>query len=148
MEYNKKIVTFSLVLLLFFFSGSATAEEPPEVEAPPPYIYIDIDSTPQGAQIWIDGVNSGELTPYIEYFDRPGEHTIELILNGYQPHQESFYISKSMTKNVTLKSSRKSTPTTAPDSTHTHFPTPGFSVQSLMIAIFFVYFFIFKDKEL
>ena len=114
---------------------------------PPPYIYIDIDSTPPGAQIWIDGVNSGELTPYKEYFDRTGKHTIELILDGYQPYQESFYISESMTKKVTLKSSRKLTPTAVPGSTQTRFLTPGFPVWSLLIAIFFVYFFIFKDKR-
>ena len=122
-------------------------EEPTPIPTPPPYIYIDIDSTPGGAQIWIDGVNSGELTPYKEYFDRTGEHTIELILDGYQPYQESFYISESMTKKVTLKSSRKLTPTAVPGSTQTRFLTPGFPVWSLLIAIFFVYFFIFKDKR-
>ncbi|MCK5720915.1 MAG: PEGA domain-containing protein, partial [Gammaproteobacteria bacterium] len=75
------------------------------------YIYIDIDSTPQGAQIWIDGVNSGELTPSTQYFDRPGEHTIELILNGYQLYQDSFDSSKSMKLKVNLTPIVKPTPT-------------------------------------
>ena len=42
-------------------------------------------------------------------------------------------ISKSMTKNET--------------STQTRFPISGFLVRFPLIAIFFVYFFIFKDKR-
>ena len=108
--------------LLFIFPGSAFVDinawptvshptphiyvdinsTPLIVSHPAPHIYVDINSTPPGAQIWIDGANSGELTPYRKYFDRSGEHTIKLILNGYQPYQESFYISESMTKEETL----------------------------------------------
>ena len=124
-------------------------ENPTPIIVPtsPSYIYIDIDSTPQGAQIWIDGVNTGELTPYREYFDKPGKHTIGLILNGYQPYQESFDILESITRKVTLKSLRKPTLNMPPDPTQTHFQSPGFSVQSLLIAIFVVNFLIFKNKR-
>ena len=139
----------------FYISESMTKKptlipiEEPTPTPPPivvPSIYVDIDSTPQGAQIWIDEVNSGELTPSRKYFDRPGEHTIELILNGYQPYQESFYISESMTKKATLKPLQISTPTATPSSTHTPFRTPGFPVRSLLINIFIIYI-IFKNKR-
>jgi hypothetical protein len=59
-----------------------------------PFIYIDIDSSPQGAQIWIDGEYSG-VTPLRKYFDRQGDHTFKLGLNGYKDYQESFFISES-----------------------------------------------------
>ena len=157
--------------LLFIFPGSAFVDINawPTYSHPKPHIYIDINSTPPGAQICIDGVNSGELTPYRKYFDRSGEHTIELILNGYQPYQENFYISESMTKKETLipivlpqshiyidinstpsgdiSKSMTKTPTMTLDSTQTRFPISGLLFWSPLIAIFFVYFFIFKDKR-
>jgi hypothetical protein len=75
-----------------------------------PFIYIDIDSSPQGAQIWIDGEYSG-VTPLRKYFDRQGDHTFKLGLNGYKDYQESFFISESMTLDVVLESLPEETPT-------------------------------------
>ena len=63
---------------------------------------FQIRSNPDGAQIWIDGEFTGKLTPDIIYFDSSGSHTYELRLNGYQPYQQSVYISDSITKEVTL----------------------------------------------
>ena len=63
---------------------------------------FQIRSNPDGAQIWIDGEFTGKLTPDIIYFDSSGSYTYELRLNGYQPYQQSVYISDSITKEVTL----------------------------------------------
>ena len=137
----------------FYISKSGTLKvilEPLAVETPTPpptptlvpYIYIDIDSSPQGAQIWIDDEYSG-VTPLRKYFDRPGDHTFKLSLNGYQTYQESFFISESRTLDVILEPLEGETPTPFHPS-----PTPpGFLALSLLIAIFFVYFFKFKNKQ-
>jgi hypothetical protein len=139
----------------FYISKSGTLKvilEPLAVETPTPpppppptlvpYIYIDIDSSPQGAQIWIDDEYSG-VTPLRKYFDRPGDHTFKLSLNGYKPYQESFFISESRTLDVILEPLEGETPTPFHPS-----PTPpGFLALSLLIAIFFVYFFKFKNKR-
>ncbi len=113
------------------------------------FIYIEIDSSPQGAQIWIDGEYSG-VTPLREYFDRPGDHTFKLGLNGYQHYQKSFYISESRTLDVILEPLGGETPgsPTPPEEPSHPSPTPpGFLALSLLIAIFFVYFFKFKNKR-
>lgn len=124
-------------------------ETPEEVAVAEPFIYIDIDSSPQGAQIWIDDEYSG-VTPLREYFDRPGDHSFKLGLNGYQYYQESFYISESRTLDVILEPLEGETPRspTPPEVPSSPSPTPpGFLALSLLIAIFFVYFFKFKNKR-
>jgi hypothetical protein len=119
------------------------------------FIYIDIDSSPQGAQIWIDGEYCGDTgdTPFRKYFENSGDHTFKLSLNGYKPYQESFFISESMTLDVVLEPLPEVIPTpvvfpTPPEELSHPSPTPpGFLALSLLIAIFFVYFFTFKNKR-
>ncbi|NOR46690.1 MAG: PEGA domain-containing protein [Methanosarcinaceae archaeon] len=54
------------------------------------FIYLTVNSEPKGAQIWVDGEFSGELTPNEMRFE-PGNYKIELVKEGYQTHQ--FYCS-------------------------------------------------------
>ena len=44
---------------------------------------IAVTSTPSGAEIWIDGKDTGKVTPYT--FDKaPGDYDVYVTLNGYQ----------------------------------------------------------------
>jgi hypothetical protein len=136
----------------FFISESRTLDvvlEPLAAEVAGPFIYIDIDSSPQGAQIWIDDEYSG-VTPFREYFDRPGDHTFKLSLHGYQHYQESFFISESRTLDLILEpldGETSGSPARKPVPSHPSPTPPGFLALSLLIAIFFVYFFKFKNKR-
>ena len=67
---------------------------------------INISSNPAGAEIWIDGVNTGKVTPDVMNFDIAGSHDFELRLNGYEIYQENIQISGYMTKEVILVRSR------------------------------------------
>ncbi|HMK46718.1 MAG TPA: carboxypeptidase regulatory-like domain-containing protein [Methanocella sp.] len=44
---------------------------------------LNIDSTPSGAEVWIDGVDSGKATPYKSDQISVGDHSITLTMNGY-----------------------------------------------------------------
>ncbi len=82
---------------------NVTKDGPP---AEQPFTFIKINSSPAGAEIWIDGNDEGKLTPDRIYFrgDQLGiPHAYELFLSGYQPHNETFDISKgSINKEVIL----------------------------------------------
>ena len=140
----------------FFISESSildvVLESLPEETPTPvaePFIYIDIDSSPQGAQIWIDGEYC-DVTPFTKYFDRPGDHTFKLSLNGYKTCQESFFISESRTLDLILEpldGETSGSPARKPVPSHPSPTPPGFLALSLLIAIFFVYFFKFKNKR-
>jgi len=44
---------------------------------------VAANSTPPGAEVWIDGRNTGRLTPAQLSVDRPGSHTLEFRKQGY-----------------------------------------------------------------
>jgi hypothetical protein len=79
----------------------------PEAES---VICVDIKSSPEGAEIWIDEEYSN-VTPSTINFDRLGNHTFKLVLNRHKTYQESFFISESMTLDVILEPLPKETPT-------------------------------------
>ena len=79
----------------------------PEAES---VICVDINSSPEGAEIWIDE-EYNNVTPSRINFDRPGNHTFKLDLNGHITYQESFFISESRTLDVNLEPLPKETPT-------------------------------------
>lgn len=78
-----------------------------------PHVFIHINSVPAGAQIWMDGENTGKMTPDEIAFTEKGDHIYELLLDGYQPYQESFYISESISRDILL-TLQTSTLTTTP----------------------------------
>jgi hypothetical protein len=73
-------------------------------------ICVDIKSSPEGAEIWLDE-EYNNVTPSRINFDRPGNHTFKLDLNGHITYQESFFISESRTLDVILEPLSKETPT-------------------------------------
>jgi hypothetical protein len=79
----------------------------PEAES---VICVDINSSPEGAEIRIDE-EYNDVTPSTINFDRPGNHTIKLVLDGHKTYQESFFISESMTLDVIWEPLQKETPT-------------------------------------
>jgi tetratricopeptide (TPR) repeat protein len=50
---------------------------------------VAISSTPAGAEILVDGQATGQVTP-VDLTLSPGEHTVELRLEGYQPAVQRF----------------------------------------------------------
>ncbi|OPX73604.1 MAG: PEGA domain protein [Methanoregulaceae archaeon PtaU1.Bin059] len=49
---------------------------------------IEVSSTPQGAQILVDGFNTGKLTPALIGNLSPGQHRVDLLLPGYYPSSQ------------------------------------------------------------
>lgn len=50
---------------------------------------VAVSSTPAGAAIYVDGTDSGQVTP-AEVTMSPGEHTVEVRLSGYSPASQTF----------------------------------------------------------
>ncbi len=48
-------------------------------------ISVEIDSVPQGAEVFVDGERKG-TTPSVLYFDRPGNYSFELQKEGFRPY--------------------------------------------------------------
>lgn len=99
-----------------------------------PFIFIKINSIPAGAEIWIDGIDEGKLTPDKIYFTGNQleiPHAYELLLDGYQPYNETFNISKGpINKEATLiQIQAASTPVTPIPAT----PVPTVSVSATSV---------------
>lgn len=56
---------------------------------------LTMNSVPKGAEIWVNGKNTGKLTPSKIPFNKPGEHTYELRLKGYVSSKGKLNIPKS-----------------------------------------------------
>ena len=54
---------------------------------------VKINSTPKGAQIWIDGRNTGRSTDDLLEGLEVGSHSLRLVLDGYEPYTASLEIS-------------------------------------------------------
>jgi hypothetical protein len=66
------------------------------------FFNISINSTPAGAEVWIDGNNSCQLTPCEFTFRKSENHSLELRLDGYDPHMMNITTSNSLDVNVNL----------------------------------------------
>ena len=73
-NYSKALIFFSMMILLVLMSG-CNGGVPPIVEL---YGTIDINSTPSGAKVYLDGVDTGQVTPIILPNIDAGDHIIEL----------------------------------------------------------------------
>lgn len=58
---------------------------------------IAFNSNPSGAQIWIDGVNTGQVTPYTQTSVPIGTYSVTLKLSGYQEYTRSVSVTSGQT---------------------------------------------------
>lgn len=58
------------------------------IELVPTYAYISVDSTPSGAEVYLDGVHIG-VTPIRKYRVQPGSHELRVALEGYSEYREA-----------------------------------------------------------
>ena len=76
---------------------------------------IKISSTPSGAAIWFDGKNTKRITPAIIEDIFPGEHTVKLVLDGYEDGNDSVTVTSGLrvdiAKTLTTRPVQVSTPT-------------------------------------
>jgi outer membrane protein assembly factor BamB len=58
---------------------------------------ISFSSTPNGAQIYLDGSSTGNTTPYTLAGITPGQHAVTLKLNGYQDYNQNVTVIAGLT---------------------------------------------------
>ena len=78
--YSKSLVFFVIIFLPVFIFGCNSGIPPIEENLGS----LEIDSTPSGAEIYLDGENTGQVTPWIFPNMDIGEHTILLSKFHYQ----------------------------------------------------------------
>ena len=72
------------------------------VVSPAPLGYIEFTSEPSGAEIWIDGVFTGQYTPATVSVSPDVEHTWELKLEGYKTEKGTIVVSAGETKSISV----------------------------------------------
>ena len=98
----------AIILGLFIASCSDTSTNPPPVTQTGS---IFINSTPTGAQIWVDGSNTNKTTPDSVTGLDPNSYTVTLKLNGYRDTTFTATVVADLqtTKQVTLVSTLSTT---------------------------------------
>lgn len=61
---------------------------------------IQVNSTPSGAEIWLDGANTGEVTDHLLVDVNPGTHIVKLTLEGYQDWEDTVEVTANDTASV------------------------------------------------
>jgi len=93
-----KISILVLTLILFpACKGTPTSPESTEELGT-----IQVNSSPSGAQVWLDGANTGQVTNAVLNDVPAGTHTLKLIKEGYQDHQQSVSVEEGMTIQVNV----------------------------------------------
>jgi hypothetical protein len=87
-----------LILALILFPACKSTPTSPDSSAERGT--IQVNSSPSGAQIWLDGVNSGQVTNSVLSDVPAGTHTLKLIKESYQDYQQSVNVEKGMTIQV------------------------------------------------
>jgi len=107
-EKDKKGLLIAGVLVAGIAAYFLLKKKPPV--PPPGKAYINVNSTPTGADVYLNGSYIGK-TPISNYELDPGTHTLLLVKEGYEDYTETFTISEDETKtfNITL------TPITPPE---------------------------------
>lgn len=92
----------AIILGLYIASCSDNTTNPP----PAATGSIFIDSSPDGAQIFVDGVDKSKVTPDSVTGLSTGNHTVKLTLDGYKDTTFSVTVQENLqtTKNITLVS--------------------------------------------
>jgi hypothetical protein len=67
---------------------------------PPPAGSIAVSSTPPGAAIWLDGQDTGQVTPATLTAVSVGTHTLRLTLAGYQDYEQQVEVEVGQTTSV------------------------------------------------
>ncbi len=93
MRVFKLILIWFFIGILFILNGCNNAVEPDE------YATLVVSSTPEGAFIILDGDSTGYVTPANLEID-PGDHILELKLNGYNDYTVSFSVEKGDTYTI------------------------------------------------
>jgi hypothetical protein len=73
---KKRFLILSLLVMVLILIVGCTPSAPPAVQ----YGTIDVNSTPIGAKVYLDGVNTGQATPIVLTNIGVGNHTIKLDL--------------------------------------------------------------------
>jgi hypothetical protein len=89
---------------------------------------IDIKSSPSGAAVFIDGVDTGNITPYVITNLAPGTHTVELQLYHYKYRQATVTVNPNETTYINWSL------TYAPELTLTIQPDPGIGKDAMVDA--------------
>ena len=79
-NYSKALSFFSILILLVLITG-CNGGAPPIGEL---YGTIDVNSTPSGAKVYLDGEDTGQITPIVLTNIDVGDHIIELRKFHYQ----------------------------------------------------------------
>jgi len=77
---KKSILVFSLIVTVLIFIAGCSS---PSTQ----FGKLTINSTPLGASVYIDGVNTGSVTPLVKNLEA-GDHTIKLTKDLYENWQE------------------------------------------------------------
>ena len=89
----------------FSHTGVPTAAPPPEPPPPPPpppeRTWIRIDSTPSGANVWVDGTPTDQRTWTARMEFPPGRHVIKVSgISGYADTEETIYAIEGQTTSL------------------------------------------------
>ncbi len=61
---------------------------------------IQVNSTPQGASVYLDGTDTGETTNSTLTDVSPGSHTVKLVKEGYEDYEENISVTAGQTTTV------------------------------------------------
>jgi hypothetical protein len=95
----KAKISILILALILFLACKSTPTSPESTEERGT---IQVNSSPSGAQIWLDGANTGQVTNAVLNDIPARTHTLTLIKEGYQDHQQSVSVEKGMTIQVNV----------------------------------------------
>ena len=81
--------------------------------------YISVDSSPTGAVVYLDGEDTGNITPYVLANVEPGDHTVKLVMYHYEYREQAVNVKADETTYVNWSL------TYAPEQTLTMQPGPS-----------------------
>ncbi|MGE5559145.1 MAG: PEGA domain-containing protein [Bacillota bacterium] len=106
------------VALVFSFMGCGKKSTPAGQGS------IVIDSNPQGAAVWLDGADTGQVTPASINNVTAATHEISLVLAGYETWTDNVLVTANQTTVVPTVTLTAATPTPTPTPTSSIVPTP------------------------
>lgn len=101
----KKLLFIPIIFLLGLFIASCEDTTTNPDDTTPTTGTLVVQSTPVGAQIWVDGTNTGKVTPDTVKSLSAGTHNLTLKLDGYKDSSQtgiSITAGQTATRNITL----------------------------------------------
>jgi len=77
---------------------------------------IQVNSSPTGSSVYLDGNDTGKTTNCTLTFVSPGSHTVKLIKEGYEDYQESVSVTAGQTSTVNANLTKHTVTVTSPTS--------------------------------